>query len=175
MKGDKITVILLITLFFLSMVLVYVAKDKIQSVIKISNKVEPPKQCQNLTMMKTAYCLNRHVNSIYKYKVTPDIKKLTVEELEEKGGDCNNWADLYIGYAEYLEFNTKKVIVNTGGFTQHAFAIISDTGGYCILDQREITCTILEELDTPQYAEQIFNDLRGMKNKTLSIVTDFFK
>jgi len=73
-----------------------------------------------------------------KYKQIADDR--TIEELKERGGDCKNWAELYIDYAEDLGFNVEMPIVNTGNKTAHTFAVISDETGYCKLDQMSLDC-----------------------------------
>ena len=125
-----------------SVIVGYAARDDIESMIRdIRQKdVTAPEECQNLTMRETAYCLNDYVRSIFKYKTRPDIENPTLEELKEEGGDCLNWANLYVEHIENLGFSAKRPIFDTGNETSHTFAIISDETGYCILDQTDVEC-----------------------------------
>ncbi|MHA1678352.1 MAG: hypothetical protein ACTSW3_06185 [Promethearchaeota archaeon] len=146
MKNEIISIIIILSLVFNSIILGYIAEDDISKLIRrIKNKqVDTPEECVNLSLIETANCLNNYVISIYKYNKTDDSKSLTIEELKKRGGDCNDWTDLYIGYIEDLKFDAKKVIINTGK-NAHAFAIISDETGYCKLDQRSLDCLMFKD------------------------------
>lgn len=146
MKHEIILVFLVISLIGVSISLGYVANSEINSLlIKISNKeIESPEQCKNLSMKDTAHCLNRYIKSIHKYKKRPDIENPSLQELITEGGDCKNWAELYVGYIDDLGFNARTTTFNTGNRTAHAFAIISDETGYCNLDQSIINCVMLD-------------------------------
>ena len=141
MTSKILTLILILGLVICSITLGYLAKDDISNLIRrINNKqIDTPEDCVNLSLIETAHCLNDYVNTIFKFKETDDYKSLTIEELKEEGGDCNDWADLYVSYIEDLNFNAKKVIIDAGK-DQHAFAIISDETGYCKLDQMSLDC-----------------------------------
>jgi hypothetical protein len=105
--------------------------------------IEAPENCTNLTVTDTAYCLNKYVKTIFKYKSREDSENPTFEELVEEGGDCLNWADLYIGYIDELGFDSRRPIIDTGSRSRHTFAVISDDTGYCILDQETVACFAL--------------------------------
>ena len=141
MKNEILSLIFIFSLVLSSIFLGYMAEDDISKLIRrIKNKqVDTPEECINLSLIKTAHCLSDYVISIYKYNETDDFKSLTIEELKERGGDCNDWTDLYIGYIEDLNFNAKKVIISTGK-DAHTFAIISDETAYCKLDQMALDC-----------------------------------
>ncbi len=129
-----------------SVMLGYIAKDKIESLVQdIRHRdITAPNECRNLTLKETAYCLNNYVDGIFKYKSRPDLEKPTLEELIEEGGDCKNWAELYVGYIDELGFDSSRPIIYTGNETRHAFAVISDETGYCILDQTSVECFSLK-------------------------------
>ena len=144
-----ISMSLVLILVVTSISLGFLAKDDIQSKINDFRygNINSPEECKNLTMMRTAYCLNDYVREIFKYKVRPDNEKPTLEELIEDGGDCKNWAELYVGYIEDLGFNAERPVVETGNKTRHTFAIISDETGYCVLDQTGIDCLMLGKVN----------------------------
>ncbi len=133
---------LTIALVLSSVFLGYIAQDEIGSLIRDirDEDVTAPEECNNLTMRETAYCLNDYVNQIFKYKVRDDSENPSLEELKEEGGDCLNWAKFYVQHIEALGFEAKMPLISTGNKTSHAFAIISDKTGYCILDQRKVRC-----------------------------------
>lgn len=137
-----IFILCLIVLTISSIALGHLATDDISSFITDIRlgDIVAPEDCVNLTMRKTAYCLNNYIKEIFKYEETPDSKTLTLEELKESGGDCLNWAELYVGYIEDLGFESKMPIIKTRNRTAHTFAVISDETGYCILDQTSVKC-----------------------------------
>lgn len=124
----------------------YIYEDEIGSKIRDmrTEDVETPEECKNLTMDQTAYCLNDYVKGIFKYKSRPDKENPTLEDLIEEGGDCKNWAELYVEHIENLGFNSKRPRIKLVNYTGHTFAIISDETGYCILDQESVRCIYLE-------------------------------
>lgn len=146
MKEEIILVFALLSLALVCVSIGYFAQEDINSLIRKikSEKIETPEQCINLSMVETAYCLNNYINSIYKYKKTNDLIKLTFEELKEEGGDCLNWAELYISYIDNLDFYSEMVVISTNKGEAHAFAIMSDDTGYCILDQMSLDCLELD-------------------------------
>lgn len=94
--------------------------------------------CMNLSLMKTSQCLRQYVNSIYKYNVTEDYKVLTIEELIKDGGDCKNWAELYVELIKRTGYYGKTTTIDVSGKYAHRFAVISSTEGYCVLDQTNL-------------------------------------
>ena len=143
-----ISISLVLILVVTSISLGFLAKDEIQSKINDFKygKINSPEECENLSMIRTAYCLNNYVKENFKYKLRSDNENPTFEELVEEGGDCKNWADLYVGYIKDLGFNAERPVISTNNRTSHTFAIISDETGYCILDQTGIDCSMLGEL-----------------------------
>jgi len=96
--------------------------------------------CAGMNVQDTGRCLNRQVKEIYKYNVTDDSVNMNFTELKERGGDCKDWHDLYSSMAIKLGFNSTKVRIHVRNNTAHAFTIISDEEGYCLLDQRKYFC-----------------------------------
>ena len=130
-----------------SVMLGHVAGDEMEFLFRSINSedIVTPEECINLTMKETAYCLNDYVIGIYKYKVREDIEKPTLEELKEEGGDCKNWAELYMKHIDNLGFNSERPVIITSDKSRHTFAVISDSSGYCILDQRNVRCVKLQD------------------------------
>ncbi len=136
------TIFLISVLVISSVSIGYIANKPIGSFIRdIRNRdVDSPGECMNLSMEDTAYCLNNYVRGIYSYKARPDIENPTLEELKEEGGDCKNWAELYVGHIDNLGFYSEMPLIDTSDMKRHTFAIISDDTGYCILDQTSVEC-----------------------------------
>lgn len=96
--------------------------------------------CKNLSLENTTFCLNDYVKSIFIYNITDDKLDLNLEDLKERGGDCKDWAELYIKMAQELGFKTEYVSFYTTDDRRHAVMIISDETGYCVIDQRKYKC-----------------------------------
>lgn len=142
MKEEIIVIFALLSLTVVCVSVGYFGQEDISSLVRkaTTEKIETPKQCINLSMEETSYCLNDHVNSIFQYKETDDKRRLTLEELKEEGGDCKDWSELYMKYIDNLNFYSEIVIIDTNEKEAHAFVIISDDTGYCKLDQMDINC-----------------------------------
>ena len=95
-------------------------------------------ECKGLGLINTSKCLVNNVNQFYSYTDTDDKINLTEEELKEKGGDCNNWANYYVKKFKELGFYGNIAIFDIDKETSHVVAIISNEKGYCVIDQTEI-------------------------------------
>ena len=105
--------------------------ERLQTLYEINEK-----GCNNLSLEQTAYCMVNEIKPYFSYMETNDSIKLTFEELKELGGDCRDWSLLFNEqtpedyYGEYVAIQTEKRI-------GHAFYILSNEEGYCLLDQVE--------------------------------------
>lgn len=143
---DTIDIISIASLVLLSIslgMLIVPIIESLESKIKY-NTNNYTKECNNLSLEDTAQCLNSYVKSIFIYNVTDDSIDLTLEELKERGGDCKDWAELYQVMADNLGFHTEMPVVSTRRGYAHTFTIISDDGGYCLLDQVNFKCWKIE-------------------------------
>lgn len=115
--------------------------------------------CGNKSLEETSECLNSLVNEIFKYNSTDDDEVLTLEELIERGGDCKNWAELYVEMAEELNYNATyyRMTIEEGVFA-HSFAVIHDKTGYCVLDQDELIGCVKFALEDNSTIEEISNN-----------------
>jgi len=152
MKEKLISLTLTIILITFSITVGFLATSEIESLVigLRSDYGDSPEECVNLSLKATSYCLKNYVGEIYKYNVTQDIKKLTLEELKENGGDCKNWAELYYDYGKELGFYVRRPLIDIDKRSAHTFTVISDETGYCILDQLSIKCVELEPLDSEE-------------------------
>ena len=142
----------LLLLVIASMGFGYIARNDIGSLVSSlrTKNIETPEECINLSMVDSARCLNNYVNSIFKYKERPDIENPSLEELKTEGGDCLNWAELYSELGNDLGFNMEIPIIDLVGKYGHAFAVMSDETGYCLLDQTAIKCYAFGEDTIPK-------------------------
>lgn len=96
--------------------------------------------CQDLNLSATAKCLNNEVNSFFIYNISNLNNELSDEQLKTEGGVCYHYANYYNKRASELGFNTKYVSIDTANKISHAFSVISDGTGYCIMDQTKYWC-----------------------------------
>jgi len=97
-------------------------------------------ECEGLNLERTSKCLNDFVRGFFYYTPTEDSEKPTLEELIKNGGDCKDYAEFYTSAGKELGFNSKYVHFKYTEGYHHAFAVLSDETGYCILDQNRIQC-----------------------------------
>lgn len=83
---------------------------------------------------------NEEVKEVYYYNISNIGKWLSSKETREQGGVCSNWAKYYERLAMDDGFYTAMPIIYKNSTSTHAFAIISDDTGQCILDQEVMFC-----------------------------------
>jgi len=105
-----------------------------------ASEAEIASSCGNLTNKETAECLVNQVKTFYKYHVTNDSIELTFEELKELGGDCKDYSELYQRLAGMIGFYVQIIDMQTSDGYAHNVALMSNTKGYCILDQTISGC-----------------------------------
>ncbi len=88
----------------------------------------------------TLTCVRNRLMIDYKYVITSDIVTLSFDELLETGGDCQNWNDLWGNIGRDYYYDVEDVIVESRNGTFHIFSIISETEGYCLVDQMIVEC-----------------------------------
>lgn len=111
-----------------------------QEVSDVGNISDNKIICQDLPLINTSLCLNRWVNTFYKYTETEDSIRLTFDDLKEKGGDCKDWSELYLVKGKELGFKAKYEYLRVTNETAHRYTILWDETGYCTLDQRKFSC-----------------------------------
>ncbi len=104
--------------------------------------------CNGLDIFDTSLCLQRNVMSFYKYNVSNVGKELTFEELKEQGGVCSHYSNLYYQAGLELGFHSKEVDIEVDEDGSHIFTIISNSDGYCKLDERDTTCFEFKDGDS---------------------------
>ena len=138
-----VTIMLLLSLFISSTFFGYLISESglgYRITAKFNSyKTSNESICQDKDLEDTAHCLNHWVNSFYKYNLTDDSINLTLEQLKERGGDCNDWAKLYYSKAIELGFKAKfvDIILNHEG---HRYTVMYNEHGYCSLDQIDVHC-----------------------------------
>lgn len=109
--------------------------------------------CKNMTLKDATKCVHEKFVSIFVYNMTYpeyDYKDFETVDLyiRQNGGDCHESAKWYYYAGKELGFESKYVEFVTGydnttkPITQylHAFAVISDNTGYCVMDQNIMKC-----------------------------------
>jgi len=86
------------------------------------------------------YDLNKDVQSFYKYNISHIFDKLSIDQLKEDGGVCWHYADYYVEKAKEQGVYAQRITIPTNDTFNHAFAVISNNNGYCLLDQVNIEC-----------------------------------
>jgi len=99
-------------------------------------------RCSNLSLEKTAKCLNNFVVSNYDYNssaLNATERPLSTKNLFTYGGVCFDYAMFYINMSKRLGFDAEEVSAIIGN-TPHSIALLSTNGTYCILDQTKFKC-----------------------------------
>jgi hypothetical protein len=131
-----------------------IAKDYFDSK-KILSYAET-KDCEDLDLIDTSFCLREKLLPIYKYNISNVGKKLTDEQLIKEGGVCSSYSDWYEKRANSLGYYSKGIVISVNPEFDHKFAIISDNSGYCVLDQMNVKCFSLRTLSEEEN-ETLFN------------------
>lgn len=100
----------------------------------------PNVDCNNASLSTTSECLKTELKTFYKYNFTNVGKIMSFEELKEKGGVCSHYADWYAEQANQKGFFTKEITIDVNESASHVFTVISNSEGYCILDQLNTDC-----------------------------------
>jgi len=142
--GTLITVILALACF--TIVVFY--QDKYEgslSELSFEDKEDIIKNCENLSIVESAKCVELQVRKIYNYNLSNVGIILNFTELVNVGGVCSHYADLYCTIGEKLGFYTEDVVIDTGYGTSsksdrrvkkaHKFCVWSNDDAYVILDQ----------------------------------------
>jgi len=90
--------------------------------------------CSNLSIVKAANCLVDNINPFYSYTPTKDIRKLNLEDLKRRGGDCKDWSELYVRLGKELGFYARSFVIDTNNMSRHQIAVLSNEYAYCLID-----------------------------------------
>ena len=93
-------------------------------------------------LWQTGLCLKEELEPHYKYNLSNLDITLSEQELYQSGGVCWHYSDWYTAKLKDSSYTTQKVTIKTGNNT-HQFVIMSDSTGYCLLDQLEVHCIYL--------------------------------
>jgi len=97
--------------------------------------------CQGLDLQDTTKCLNSNVKEIFNYRTTWNDETYTLQELQDKGGNCKDWSELYHKSFEKLgyEINVFYSTINERGI-EHRFIYVLDPEYWCIIDMENYMC-----------------------------------
>ena len=140
MKLESMYMILGALLFLMGYLLAVNIDNYLEN--KPTLSINDDNNCINLSLELTAKCLNKKVISFYKYNITNLEREMNLSELKELGGVCHDYAEYYYDNTPN-NFYRKKVTMDLDNETSHMITIISDSTGYCSLDQINYDCTKL--------------------------------
>jgi len=102
------------------------------------------RNCSSESLYNVSRCLVDYVSGFYNYTERADTPK-TLKDIQQNGGDCYDYAGLYIRFAEELGFQGEHFsIAGENDVFWHRVAILwdkSDSGDYCLIDQRRLWCS----------------------------------
>ncbi len=96
----------------------------------------------NSRIDKELDCVMKHVDRFYFYIIRKDDENISFETLMNDGGDCLNWANFWEHVATELGYDVTPIHIDVDEKTAHRFSIISNSEGYCRIDQTNIECNI---------------------------------
>lgn len=97
--------------------------------------------CENMSLIDTAFCLNTYVKKIFIYNVTNDSIHISLEELQERGGDCMDWTRFYNESMNSYGFNNSQIVrMHVKKGEDHVFLMVNDKIGYCNMDMKDVRC-----------------------------------
>lgn len=105
-----------------------------------SSEEDIVQSCSNLSLEQTATCLEESIRPFYKYRENPDNNTLTFRQILLEGGDCRDYSLLYESLGQGLGFYNEGIKIDVTIDSAHRIAILSDSTGYCILDQLVKDC-----------------------------------
>jgi len=95
--------------------------------------------CSNLSLSVSVRCIRDYLRVFYVYNVTDDNVSLSFDDLLVRGGDCRDWSFLVANLSNSLGFVGDTFRIVGDGFA-HRFAVISDSGGWCVFSGLSFTC-----------------------------------
>ena len=125
--------VMLLTLCGLMFFLGYTTHDTHISAL-LEPKVSEYSQCANLSLHRTAQCLQDYVATFYNYTRRENMPR-TLEDIKQNGGACYDYSHLYANMGSSLGFYSTVAVMDTSNVSRHAIAILSDNTGYCTIDQ----------------------------------------
>ena len=142
--GFNYVMILLFILGFISLFFntdtSYGISKKISSESNLITEEYILSECQSKTAIEASICLRNIIEPIFKFNKTLDMLNLSLQEIQIRGGDCKNWAELYADLGQKLGYNSYTFIIDIDGKNGHMFTVIGDDKGYCYIDQLVIDC-----------------------------------
>lgn len=143
-EQTKNTVIFYSSLFFMSLSILCLGlisgayftiehQNSIKSLI-----YEKPKDLiliNNITLDQEVNILYERIKPIFKYNISNVGVKMTDEQLIKEGGVCLHWADWYVIQAHKDGFDAVVQVLTLSNTTAHAYAVVTTSHEYCILDQ----------------------------------------
>lgn len=87
-----------------------------------------------------AWCVHAYVSEIFNYTTQEDSRVMSFQELVDEGGDCKNWAELWLRLMASMNVSGEYMRIPVDDDSAHAFAVVHGSDGYCVADQRHLDC-----------------------------------
>lgn len=107
----------------------------------LSNKSADVRQCANKSVVDTAFCIKRYIDTFYNYVPRNETNysegEGTLEDVKENGGDCSDYSGLFSEMAKELGYNSRIIELSREDRVYgHDFAIMYDANltAYCHFD-----------------------------------------
>jgi hypothetical protein len=108
---------------------------------ELTNDSADFRQCENKSIVKTAFCLKEYIDNFYNYTPRNESNysegEGTLEDIKKNGGDCTDYANLFGEMAKELGFRSLIVTIDREDrLYGHQFAIMYDANltHYCHFD-----------------------------------------
>ena len=133
-------VLLYFFLFILLIVSIHLTKDKY---IYISDRIDYNETAELIELKQLAKNITLEINDFYNYNISNIDVPYGEDYLREYGGVCWHYSEFAyrIGIENIeREIFSQKVIIHINKTRRHQFTIISNKGGYCVIDQTNYFC-----------------------------------
>ncbi len=109
-------------------------------------EIKDVSDCSNKSLIDTTNCLRDWVQTFYNYTKESE-NNLTLEQLKEFGGNCEDYTLLYQEIFENYGFLTKKLNIYPKEGAGHTFLIVWDKEltAYCKVDMLYVNCMKFEK------------------------------
>jgi len=96
--------------------------------------------CNSSDLISSVFCLQNRIEGFYKYKLTPDFVSLSFDQLRDSGGDCKDWADLWVKLVRSMGFGADHLVVPVDKVSSHGVSVLYDESGYCFTGNSGVKC-----------------------------------
>ena len=97
-------------------------------------------KCENKTFIETVHCIEESIKPYYNYKIYSPDSDRTVEDIMENGGDCWDYANLYVKMIKNYGYDGRiELILAEDNQHGHTLALLyykseHNLNNYCVID-----------------------------------------